>query len=325
MSSQDEYGKIEDYEILGFQEKNITFKDGSQAYYNPTLWPIYETMRHKLKDKHHNVVTISGRVGTGKSEFSFQMGKYLNPNFGIEDVYWDTDSLIKAASSDTDIKPPGTVFVFDEAREGTQSLNAMSETNRRIGLFLDTIRSRRYHIILTQPSPWLFQRSIFIYASDIHFHIEKKGNHRFIEALARGDDPDSVTEKTFERGYVRIYDAEQKKKLYIKGKELEDLNVSSSTMCTFKKSKGIIDWDEYDSRKSKAVAAMNAKFDLDVKEKISPKQERIMKFKEKAYYLLQYRYGMRVGEICAYFDVEQSEVSNFIKARVYELENMKHT
>lgn len=320
MASQTEYGNLEDYEVLGFQEKNLTWPDGAEAYYNSTIWPIYETMRHKLKDKHHNVVTISGRVGTGKSEFSFQMAKYLNPSFSIEDVYWDTDSLIKAASSDTDIKPPGTVFIFDEAREGTQSLNAMSETNRRIGLFLDTIRSRRYHIILTQPSPWLFQRSIFIYASDIHFHIEKKGNDRFIEALARGENPDSITEKPFERGYIRIYDADQKKKLYIKGKELEDLNVASSTMCTFKKSKGIIDWDEYDARKTKAVAAMNAKFDQEVKDKLNPKSEKIMLFKENAYYLLQIRYGMSTTDIANYFDVHASEVSKCVHKKMNDIE-----
>lgn len=319
-----DYGRIADFEKIGFQDKEVEWPDGAKCYYHAMIWPILETMKHKLRHNHHNIVTISGRVGTGKSEFSFQLAKYLNPNFTLDDVYWTTDDLIKAAletdSEGNPVKPPGTVFIFDEAREGTQSLNAMSETNRKIGLFLDTVRSRRYHILLTQPSPWLFQRTIFIYAGDIHFHIEKKGNEKFLEALASGVDPDTIDIAPFERGYVRIYDAEQKKKLYIRGKELEDLNVAPSTMCGFKKSKGIIDWAEYDKKKNKAVADMNAKFDAEAQPKLTEKQIKVMNFKSKVYYLLQYRFGMRVGQIAEQFEVPPSEVSELIKKRVKELE-----
>lgn len=315
-------------EELQFREKMRRWADGSSCWYHPDVWPIFETMKHKILDKHHNVVTISGRVGTGKSEFAFQMGKYLNPNFSLEDVYWNTEDLIKAALNNDNPKPKGTIFIFDEAREGTQSLNAMSETNRKMGLFLDTVRSRGYHIILIQPSPWLFQRTIFIYASDVHFHIEKKGNDSFMNALKRADynntDPDLIKEKPFERGYLRIYDADQKLKLYVKGKELEDFNVAPSNSATFRRSHGIIDWDEYDTRKNKAVAAMNDAFNKENEPKISTKQVKLDKFKEKAFHILLHRYGMRVGEISEYFEIEQSDVSRCIKNYMNFLEKAKY-
>lgn len=314
-----EYVEIEEYEseTTGFQGIKKTFPDGTIVAYHGTLWPILETCRHKLKDKHHNVITISGRVGTGKSEFSFQIAKYLDPKFTLDNVYWNTDDLIAAAASSDNIKPRGTVFIFDEAREGTQSINAMSETNRKMGLFLDTIRSRGYHIILTQPSPWSFQKGIFVYASDLHFHIEKKGNQKFIEAIARvgpDGDLDGIREKPFERGYVRVYDADQKLKLYIDGKKLENLNVASSTMFTFEKSQGLIDWDEYDRRKNLAVAAMNNKFNEEAKPLVGGKSEKIMKFKQKVYWTLVHECGWNQSKVAKYFNEEQGNVSSYISS-----------
>jgi len=292
-----------------FETKKLVFDEGCYCTYNGVLWPILESMKAKIKDEHHNIVLITGRTGTGKTEFAFQIAKYLNKNFCLDDVYWTTDDLIRVATNDSDIKPPGTVFIFDEAREGTQSLNAMSETNRRMGLFLDTIRSRRYHILLLQPSFWLFQRNIAVYSADLLFHIEKKGNNAFIDQLKEGAEGSSITEKPFHRGYARVYDNDQKLRLYVKGKQLEDMNCATSTLFRFDKSHGIIDWAEYTRKKNAAVAKMNSNFTENASVALSAKAESIMKVKSKAWNLLIDRYGWTTHMIAEYFGDSNNNVN----------------
>jgi len=280
-----------------FEERRIVFSDGATCTYHGNIWSNAEIMSAKIKAKHQNVILISGRTGTGKSEFAVQVAKYLDRNFTIENIFWDTEKLIKVAANKENIFPPGTAFIFDEAREGTQSLNAMSETNRRMGLFLDTIRSRGYHIFLLQPSYFMFQKSIAIYAADILFHIEKKGNPDFFSALKKGMIGEDNPEEPFDRGMGRIYDINQKKNLYIKGKRMEDMDASSSSWFSFSRSHNIIDWNEYDKRKSVAVAAMNDAFDKELEPKINSKEVRILDFKQRAYYYLNVKLSVSVKRI----------------------------
>lgn len=303
-----------------FEERRIEFPDGSWCVYHGNIWPNVEAMKSKIAAKHQNVILISGRTGTGKSEFAIQLAKALDPNFTIDNIFWNTDDLIKVAASKDNIRPPGTAFIFDEAREGTQSLNAMTETNRRMGLFLDTIRSRGYHIFLLQPSFFLFQKSIAIYAADILFHIEKKGNPDFFAALKKGMIGDDNPHEPFERGFGRIYDVNQKKMVYIKGKRMEDMDAAQCTWFSFKKSHKIIDWDEYERRKSIAVAAMNDAFEQDSQPKLSPKAEKILLYKQKFYYYAHVRWGKKYQEIAHILDEPPNLVCEYINRERARLE-----
>jgi len=288
-----------------FEERFIHFPDGSRAHYHGNIWTNLEIMKAKIPYKHQNVILISGRTGTGKSEFAIQLARFLDPNFSIDNIFWNTEELIKVAASKDNVKPPGTAFIFDEAREGTQSLNAMSETNRRMGLFLDTIRSRGYHIFLLQPSFFMFQKSIAIYAADILFHIEKKGNPDFYKSMKEGNIGEDNKHEPFNRGIGRIYDTNQKKALYIKGKRMEDMDLAPCTYFSFQKSFGIVDWTEYERRKQIAVSAMNEAFEKEIEPKLSGKALSIMELKQKAYYLASIKHGMKYADIASYYD-EQS-------------------
>lgn len=295
-----------------FEARTIEFADGSKCTYHGNIWPNVEAMKAKISTKHQNVILISGRTGTGKSEFAIQLAKALDPNFGIDNIFWDTDSLIKVAASKDDIKPPGTAFIFDEAREGTQSLNAMTETNRRMGLFLDTIRSRGYHIFLLQPSYFLFQKSIAIYAADILFHIEKRGNPAFFEALKKGLIGEDNPHEPFERGIGRIYDINQKKLVYIKGKRMEDMDAAACTWFTFNRSHGIIDWEEYERRKTKAVAAMNEAFEKESEPKLSKSAEKTLLVKQKLYYYIHVKLGVPQIDIARETGENKANISDYI-------------
>lgn len=306
-----------------FEERYITWPDGSKAHYHGNIWTNLEIMKAKIPYKHQNVILITGRTGTGKSEFAIQCAKFLDLNFGIDNIFWNTDDLIKVAASKDNVKPPGTAFIFDEAREGTQSLNAMTETNRRMGLFLDTIRSRGYHIFLLQPSYFMFQRSIAVYAADILFHIEKRGNPDFYQAMKDGKIGDENVHEPFTRGIGRIYDVNQKKNVYIKGKRMEDMDASSCTYFSFKRSMHIVDWDEYERRKTIAVAILNQAFEKDIEPKLSAKAVSIIEFKQKAYYMLSVKCGVAVTEIARYFEEHSPNVSNYIGNERSRLEQIR--
>jgi tRNA A37 threonylcarbamoyladenosine biosynthesis protein TsaE len=287
-----------------FEERYIVWPDGGKAHYHGNIWTNLEIMKAKIPYKHQNVILITGRTGTGKSEFAIQCARFLDPNFGIDNIFWNTDDLIKVAASKDDIKPPGTAFIFDEAREGTQSLNAMTETNRRMGLFLDTIRSRGYHIFLLQPSYFMFQRSIAVYAADILFHIEKRGNPDFYQAMKEGKIGDENVNEPFTRGIGRIYDVNQKKNVYIRGKRMEDMDAASCTYFSFKRSINLVDWDEYERRKTVAVAKLNEAFEKETEPKITGKALKVLEFKQKAYYYMKVKIILKIIIkiiVCYYF------------------------
>jgi hypothetical protein len=157
----------------------------------------------------------------------------------------------------------------------------------------------------------MFQKSIAIYAADILVHIEKRGNQKFYDDLKLGKLGDANTNEPFSRGMGRIYDTNQKKALYIKGKRMEDMDLAPCTWFSFKKSKGILDWAEYQRRKNVAVAKMNEAFDEQVKE-VSIKDETIGQVKQRAYYVLNVKCGMKVGKIAEEFDEDQGRVSHYI-------------
>lgn len=296
------------------EDKKIYFNTGGYAHYPSSLWVNLEIMKGKIIHKHQNIVLISGTTGTGKTELAIQIAKYLDPNFSIDDIYWDTESLVNIATSNENQKPRGTVFMFDEAREGTQSINAMSETNRKMGLFLDTIRSRGYHILLLQPSFFLFQRQIAIYSSDFLFHVQKLGNTDYLDLIIKGKTAEEIgtSVEPFTRGFVSVYNYEDKKKLYIKGKKNEDMDCVKVNGFKFERSKGIVDWEEYERRKQIAVRAMNNSLEESSKDALTSRQVKVMDLKRKFYTFLRDELNWSVKEICSKFDEQIPYVINLL-------------
>lgn len=215
--------------------------------YDKRIIPVLEDIKRAPKQELQSVILITGRVGVGKSKLAQDLAYYLDPTFDIDRIVWNSEDLITRALQ----LGPGSAIVFDEARESTDSTQALSEKNRRLGLFLDTVRSRCLFIILIQPSPWSFQMSFFTEASDCHFHVKKVRNDKYDR-----NDPESLP---FERGWYDFYNFDKKKQLYISGKKWRVFKKSikpSIPGCKFG-SRWIVDKAEYQKRKDAAVALLN--------------------------------------------------------------------
>jgi len=170
----------------------------------------------------------------------------------------------------------------------------------------------------------MFQSSIAVYAADILFHIEKRGNPDFYQAMKEGKIGDDNVNEPFVRGIGRIYDVNQKKNVYIKGKRMEDMDAASCTYFSFKRSIGILDWEEYERRKTLAVAKLNEAFEKEATEpKLTGKALKILEFKQKAYYYIKVKCGKTVSEIERYFEEDQGAVSRYIGNEQARLEKIR--
>lgn len=222
-------------------------RPGKKIAYDMRVIPVLEDIKRAPLQNNHSIIAITGRVGTGKSKLARDWAYYLDPDFGIDQIVFTHEELIEKGLK----LGRGKAIIFDEAREGTMSTQAMSQSNQRVGLFLDTVRSKCLFIFLLQPSPWNFQKSIFCESADIHLHVFK--------AKTKNYDRNNPAALPFERGHYDIYSFERKRLLYMKGKKWSVFPKSvkpSITNCRFG-SRQVIDEDEYQSRKDAAVAAMN--------------------------------------------------------------------
>lgn len=234
---------------IEFEDQAIVTDKQKIVGYDPKILPILEDVRRAPKQENDSVILIAGRPGVGKSVLAQQLAYNLDPGFCIDQIVFTHEQLIDAALK----LKPGSAIIWDEAREGTESIQAMTQKNQRVGLFLDTVRSKCLFIFLIQPSYWNFQMSIATERGDIFLRVFKSKNPRY----DRGN-PDSMP---FNRGYYEVFNFDQKKTLYIKGKKFHTYDVpigSKPLFCGFG-GRWVVDKAEYQKRKDAAVAAMNQK------------------------------------------------------------------
>lgn len=225
----------------------IESRPGKRILFDQRIIAILEDIKRAPKQNNHSIILITGRVGTGKSKLARDLAYYLDPDVGLDQIVFTHEELIEKGLK----LGRGKALIFDEAREGTMSTQAMSQSNQRVGLFLDTVRSRCLFIFLLQPSPWNFQKSIFCESGDIHFHVFRAKTKNYDR-----NDPEALP---FERGHYDVYSFDRKRLLYMKGKKWSVFPKSvkpSISNCRFG-SRQVIDEDEYQRRKDAAVAAMN--------------------------------------------------------------------
>jgi len=212
------------------------------------------------------IVSGHGKVGTGKSTLAqnvayylawrlaggemideeyalgkFRVKKIVSPNkpvrFGMENIVFTAEDLMKKAETLYNKYGPNQVIVYDEGMSGLDSANAMTSINKAMGEFFQ--RCRVYHHIILIVLPNFFKlhedyavaRSLFLI--------------------------DCYADKEFNRGYFSFYNEYQKEKLYYFGKRLIGVRARyaaahDSFWGRFTKWMPV-DKDEYDKAKIKAI------------------------------------------------------------------------
>ena len=152
-----------------------------------------EAVLHKDWDR---VYIIDGTEGSGKSLLGLQLGFYLDPTLNLNRITFSGEKFAKAVEN----AKKGQCIIFDEAFNGLSSSGATSKLNRLITRKLQECRQRNLFLIIILPTFFMLQKYAAIFRSKALFHVysTKKGV----------------------RGYYKVYNPKNKKRLYLSGAKL---------------------------------------------------------------------------------------------------------
>ena len=176
------------------------------------------------------VLVIDGEEGAGKSVLAQQIAKYLDPNFTIEDIVFNSDEFIKKIKDPKSGK--GKCIVLDEAFAAANSRSSLTEVNRAMIGVATEMRQKNLFIILCIPSFFDLDKYFALWRCRALFHIY----------FSEEDD----------RRYV-IFSKDQKKMLYLLGKKTYSYTKPQSSFPPFKFA-NTYTVDEAEYRKKKAEA-----------------------------------------------------------------------
>lgn len=124
-----------------------------QYLYDNLLEHMVEDMHTNVENEFDNLVVISGREGSGKSNLAYHICKLYQPDFSIEDGYiYEFESFIKKLSGKDRGADKGRVFWMDEATNIASNRDWMKSDNKAFIQMLEMMRSRGWTLVMCIPS-----------------------------------------------------------------------------------------------------------------------------------------------------------------------------
>lgn len=188
-----------------------------------------DLLEERRKKKFDTLLLFSGGEGAGKTTLACQVLYYIDRSFDLDRVYFTgeqfKDGIINAK--------PDTAHLLDEGYLAFAAKGVQEKMHKLLIAMLTMIRSKRLTIVIISPSFFDIDKYIAV--------------HRSL-ALIR------VTETRGERGNFHFYSVPKKKLLYILGKKYMNYGCVKSNFYGSFSGKWVIDEDEYERRKQKAIA-----------------------------------------------------------------------
>lgn len=156
---------------------------------------IMDTAKTTIKKDWDMIFAVDGPEGSGKSVFAQQLAFYCDPTLTVDNITFTPQEFRKAIVNAN----PYQSVVYDEAYTGLSARGSMGVVNRTLVSMLAEIRQKNLFIFVVMPTFFDLDKYVALWRS------------RGLWSIYTGED--------FERGYVRFYDVERKKELYIKGKK----------------------------------------------------------------------------------------------------------
>lgn len=216
------------------------------VYLDDNLYRNLEAVKKVVNSKDFDFVAIcSGLPGAGKSTFSMNIAKFLDPKFNINNICFSADEFVEKTSK----AEKHSAIILDESFASLNTKVGMSPEYLRIINHLQLIRQRNLFIILNLPNFFDLNKSIAIYRSSFLF---------VVYGQEFGD-----------RGSFAAFGREEKKLLYIYGKkELNYTATKPNFRGRFIKQKAI-NAEEYEKRKLIHLRSQGKNENLYAKERTS--------------------------------------------------------
>lgn len=192
------------------------------------------------------LLIVDGEEGSGKSVFSMQLAKILDPNFCLSQVVFTPKEFIKAI---VDAKPHSCI-VFDEAFTGLSSRSSLSEVNQLLVSLMMEMRQKNLFVIVVMPTFFMLDRYVILHRARGLFHVYLHG---------------------LNRGYWRFFSKDRMKYLYLAGKKMYSYTAGKHLFFGRFLNQYMVNEDEYRVRKrasfsvkKRTTSAEKYKFQRDV-------------------------------------------------------------
>ncbi len=204
---------------------------------NQSLWiaPMVkselDTVKKRVLTKDRDwVMVIDGEEGAGKSVLAQQIAKYLDPEFDIDRIVFNSDEFLKIIKDPKTKK--GSCIIMDEAFSAANNRASLSEVNRAMIGVATEMRQRNLFVILVLPSFFDLDKYFALWRCRALFHV--------------------YFTKDEDRRYV-IFPKEPKKYLFLYGKKTYNYSKPKSPYPPFQFANFYtVDEEEYRLKKSDA-------------------------------------------------------------------------
>lgn len=152
---------------------------------------VVKQLQKKDKDC---VIVIDGKEGSGKSTLAMQIGRYVDPTLNLKRVVFSPEEFRAAVLKAN----KGECIIYDEAFTGFSSRASLSPVNRVLISLAMQMRQKNLFIIIVLPTIFLLDKYMAIFRTKALLHVyENKGR----------------------RGFFKLYNANKKRVLILKGKK----------------------------------------------------------------------------------------------------------
>lgn len=134
--------------------------------------PLSKLVVQKNKDR---IYIVFGREREGKSTWTFQQAKFIDPTFNIKRICFTPKQFLEQIRN----APPGSVVVFDEAFRGFSSKSALSKVNKQLVQAVMEVGRRNLIIFIVSPSFSLLENYIALHRSHALFQIYERKDGKF--------------------------------------------------------------------------------------------------------------------------------------------------
>lgn len=263
---------------------------------------LLEVYYYAVHKKNQSVVGITdGRSGLGKTTFTFQIAKYLDPTFSLAKVHYNPDTFLYGGDGKIGLKQAkqGDFIMFDEAMM-ISGRTALSKYNIAIVQAMSMIRSKNIFVWFCANSIFDLDKNLALFRTEILFHIYGKNllDRSKVMAFFTGAD-----------GNEKI------KYLYIMGKKYYDYAKPHSNFNVNFPAHFIFDQNEYDKQKDQGVNEFLTQLDKSKSSVASKHRDKlIMALREE---------GFQYKEISKMGGISEPTIAKIIKES--ELEKPKKT
>lgn len=177
--------------------------------------PILAEQLDKVKDRvlkkdRDFVMVVDGEEGVGKSVLAQQIAKYLDPDFTIDKIVFNSDEFLKIIKDPKTKK--GTAIVLDEAFSAANNRSSLTEVNRAMIGVATEMRQKNLFVLMLLPSFFDLDKYFALWRCRalIHVFFDHDENRHFI-----------------------LFPKDQKKTLYLNGKKTYNYSYPKSPYPVF--------------------------------------------------------------------------------------------